>query len=242
MKYLKKYKLFESVNEQEIHDTCKKYRIENYTINSDLSIDVDGNVNLYNKDLRKLPLNFRNVSNFYCSNNNLTILEGAPTKVGGDFYCEYNKLTSLEGAPISVGGNFYCDNNNLTSLEGAPSSVGGSFNCFNNNLINLKGASSQVGDNFYFYNNNLTSLEGLEWKSFNRIDLRNNPVYEIVKDWINNEDKIDLIEYFIDMNVIQEGDDKPKLVIARLEAFHDDVEVEVKRNFKGVKKNYEIIK
>ena len=25
MKYLKKYKLFESVNEQEIHDICKKY-------------------------------------------------------------------------------------------------------------------------------------------------------------------------------------------------------------------------
>ena len=34
------------MNEQKIHDICKVYNINNYTINSDGSIDVDGNVNL----------------------------------------------------------------------------------------------------------------------------------------------------------------------------------------------------
>ena len=219
MKYLKKYKLFESVNEQEIHDLCKKYDIENYTINEDGSINV-GSVDLSDKSLTKLPLRFRNVSgDFDCYNNNLTSLEGAPDEVGGNFYCNDNKLTSLDGAPTSVGGNFYCYNNQLTSLEGAPTSV----------------------SYFYYYNNKLTSLKGLEWKSFNRIDLRNNPVYEIVKDWINNEDQIDLIEYFIDMNVIQEGEDKPKLIIPRLEAFHEEIELEMDINLEEVKKYYEII-
>ena len=221
MKYIKKYKLFESVNEQEVYEICKKYGISNYTINEDLTIDVDGSIYLEVKGLTKLPLNFRNVSgHFYCNDNQLTSLEGAPTSVSGDFWCNSNKLTSLEGAPTSVGGNFHCYNNNLTNLEGAPSSIGGYFYCRYNNLTNLL---------------------GLEWKSFRDIDLYKNPVHLIVKDWINNEDKIDLIGYFIDMHVIQEGSDKPKLILPRLEAFHEEVELEMDIDFEEVKKYYEII-
>ena len=37
---------------------------------------------------------------------------GAPREVGGDFYCRNNHLTSLEGAPLKVGVSFfYCENN-----------------------------------------------------------------------------------------------------------------------------------
>lgn len=32
------------MTEQEIHNICKKLKIKNYTINSDGSIDVDGDV------------------------------------------------------------------------------------------------------------------------------------------------------------------------------------------------------
>jgi hypothetical protein len=132
MKYLKSYnKLFES--EKSIHDMCRKYRITNYTINDDVSIDVDGNVDLSGRGLTKLPLKFRNVSGyFYCSDNELTSLEGCPLSVGVSFYCSDNKLTSLEGCPSSVGVDFWCFDNKLTSLEGCPSSVGGSFYCSGN--------------------------------------------------------------------------------------------------------------
>ena len=81
----------------------------------------------------------------------------------------------------------------------------------------------------------------MEWKSFRTIDLVNNPVYEIVKDWINNEDRVELIEYFIDMNVIQEGETKPKLIIPRLEAFHEEMDIKMDIDFEEVKKYYEII-
>ena len=104
MKYLK---LFESLDN--IHEICKIYKIYNYTINSDGSIDVDDNVNLTYRNLTKLPLKFRNVSDsFNCHNNNLTSLEGSPNNVSGNFYCSNNKITSLEGSPTYVGGNFYC--------------------------------------------------------------------------------------------------------------------------------------
>jgi ribosome-interacting GTPase 1 len=52
-------KLFEQFNnEQEIHDICKEYKIKNYTINSNGSIDVNGNVRLSCQALSYIPLNF----------------------------------------------------------------------------------------------------------------------------------------------------------------------------------------
>ena len=94
---------------------CKQYGINNYTINDDGSIDVNGYVNLINKGLTELPLTFNKVSGYFtCSNNQLTSLKGCPRWVGGNFYCTYNNLTSLEFGPDYVGGGFYCIYNNLT--------------------------------------------------------------------------------------------------------------------------------
>jgi hypothetical protein len=36
--------------------------------------------------------------------------------VGASFYCHNNQLTSLEGAPVEVGVIFRCDNNPLPQL------------------------------------------------------------------------------------------------------------------------------
>jgi hypothetical protein len=74
---------------------------------------------------------------FYCYNNQLTSLEGAPEKVSGDFSCSKNLLATLEGAPQEVGGDFSCANNQITSLEGAPQKVGGDFFCYDNPVTNI---------------------------------------------------------------------------------------------------------
>jgi len=102
-----------------VFEVIDKYKIENYTFNDDYSIDVNGNVNLYNRGLRKIPIVFRNVTgHFECNNNNITSLLGSPKTFVGDFNCQFNKLTSLEGSPEKVGCYFYCSNNKLISLEG----------------------------------------------------------------------------------------------------------------------------
>jgi len=132
-----------------------------YTINDDGSIDVNGDVNLNNKKLAKIPFKFRNVSGgFYCHRNRLTSLEGAPNTVGGNFCCNDNQLTSLKGAPNTVGGYFYCHYNQLTTLEYAPNTVSGNFSCHNNQLTSLKGAPNNVGSGFDCSNNQLTTLDG----------------------------------------------------------------------------------
>ena len=135
-----KYKDFLNESNQDIDSICEKWSIKNYTINGDGSIDVDGNVNLSNKRLTKLPLKFRNVSGgFWCDNNQLTSLEGSPQSVGGGFSCYYNQLTSLEGCPKSVGGSFWCDNNKLKDVYGIKEGfrLGGRFNIGNNPVYQI---------------------------------------------------------------------------------------------------------
>ena len=51
-----------------IHDICKEYDIENYTINSDGSIDVAGDVDLYDKGLTEIPLVFNKVTGYFSFN------------------------------------------------------------------------------------------------------------------------------------------------------------------------------
>jgi hypothetical protein len=151
-------KLFEDFSEIDI--ICKKYGIENYTINPDGTVDVDGNVNLNKKDLKELPLKFGTVRGYFdCGYNQLTTIEGSPKVVGGYFYCSYNQLTTLEGAPKVVGGWFNCSYNQLTTLEGAPKVVG-NFDCRNNQLTTLEGAPTEVNGYFYCSHNQLTTLEG----------------------------------------------------------------------------------
>ena len=116
--------------EMNIESICQEYDIQNYTINLDGTVDVNGDVNLFNRKLSKIPLKFGRVTgSFYCHNNQLTTLLGCPVEVGGNFSCSHNQLTTLEGCPKEVGGSFYCSNNQLTTLEGCPREVGGYFNC-----------------------------------------------------------------------------------------------------------------
>jgi len=136
MKYLKLFESFED-NPSKIHEICRKYNIEDYIINPDGSIDVNGgfnlNLDLYEKNLTELPLKF-NISNysFSCSYNYLTTLEGSPVEVNGDFYCSWNRLTSFQYAPKIIRGCFWCKENYIKSFEYFPSFVKGSFDCDGN--------------------------------------------------------------------------------------------------------------
>jgi len=83
--------------------------------------EVKGNFNCdFNKltNLKYLPLIGESIS---CEGNQLTSLEGCPSKINGDLYCNNNQLTSLKGGPDYIDGNFVCVNNKLKSLEFCPS-------------------------------------------------------------------------------------------------------------------------
>ena len=157
------------MTEQEINDICKKYNIENYTINSDGSIDVDGDVDLSYMKLVKIPLKFNKITGvFVCYGNQLTSLEGCPKEVGGGFYCSDNRITDLQGIPSAVNGRLNCKNNNLTTLKGFPMIIYDSLNLQENPLsiidssIEVRGESIYVGSTNLDFSISLLSQEKLK--------------------------------------------------------------------------------
>lgn len=98
----------------QIEKWLQEIGIRFYNINPDLTIDVKGNVYLWNRDLTEFPsyIQFNNISGYFdCSFNNLTSLRGCPKKVNGVFDCSHNKLESLEYRPEIVKSFFKCDYN-----------------------------------------------------------------------------------------------------------------------------------
>jgi len=177
MKHIKTYKIFESTSpkfpttREEVMQVCEKYYITRYTINDDLSIDVDDNVNLTLYSLEYLPLKFNYVAGFFvCTENNLKTLEGCPQTVDGFFDCSHNNLKTLEGSPQTVGGGFGCSDNKLADLEHFPE-VSGSIDIYDNPVDSLvytfiKNADSFLIEDFNDYeivrNRDTVMLDRLE--------------------------------------------------------------------------------
>ena len=222
---------------EDIDSICKKWGIENYTIKDGL-VNVDGGVDLYDKGLTELPLKFGEVSGYFiCSMNQLTSLEGAPSRVGGHFNCSFNQLTSLEGAPSRVGGNFDCSFNQLTNLEGAPRVVEKEFYCDNNKLTTLKGGSKVRGTTYLAYNNQLINFYGFPedgWEG--RVDFRENPVQEIL-DLFPQERWCEAIDWIVEFDVLY----STVVPFMYLEAVFERMNLPVPEDKIYNLKNYEII-
>lgn len=128
--------------QKQIKQICKHYGIEKYIINADNSLDVIGTVNLFNMELRDLPLRFNHVlGNFLCHNNKLTTLKGAPVSVGLAFHCDTNQLTSMKHCPSTIGTRLTMERNFLTmdsilemeNLEIIYSAINWEYSCFDQN-------------------------------------------------------------------------------------------------------------
>jgi len=219
MRYIKVFEEFEDID-----SLCQKYGIENYTVVDGL-VNVDGDVDLSDKSLTKIPIKFGSVSGgFYCNSNKLTSLEGAPQSVGSDFDCNSNKLTSLEGAPQSVGSDFDCHSNKLASLEGAPQIVGGDFYCHSNKLASLEGAPQSVGGDFYCSYNTPQIVGGTFYCG--------NTVKEIWK-LFADKSKIDLLNYYDPIRLPENEGELPTIIIDRLNQFLEDIGKEPVEEIKG---------
>ena len=131
--------------------TWKIFEDKNYHSKIGIKIGTNGRSS-YNfneeglKSLQKTNLEIPKYvdGNFYCAENELTDLKGAPESVGLLFDCSRNLLTTLEGGPKTADG-FICTWNKLTDLKGAPEIVGGWFDCSHNeNLTSFEGAPKQL--------------------------------------------------------------------------------------------------
>jgi len=100
--------------------------IVKYTINDDLTVDVDGPVRLAHNNLVEIPVQFGVVSGYFnCMRNQLISLKGCPKIVIGDFNCCYNQLTSLVDCPERVLGDFICSINPIQDLQNFNTHISG---------------------------------------------------------------------------------------------------------------------
>lgn len=124
-----------------------KYNIKNYTINDDLTIDVNGNVNLRGYKEKELPeyIQFNKVTSYFeISGSNIETLRGCPREcdVFECYGCVY--LKNLKYAPIKCYSQFNCGGcTQLKNLINSPSCE--TLYCHNCiNLKSLKGLSTDV--------------------------------------------------------------------------------------------------
>lgn len=149
---------------EEIQAWLEANNIRDYTIKPNMTVDVEGNVQL-KRGLEEIPVQFDIVTGYFvCNATKLTSLKGCPSVVRGTFYCQENLfLTSLEGGPRHVGRDCLIKYNpELASLEGGPEIVDDNLSCRGNNLTDLYGSPKYIGGKFDFYSeNHLDTLEGL---------------------------------------------------------------------------------
>ncbi len=71
--------------------------IANYTINEDLTVNVNGDVHLNNSDLKILPVQFNRVDgHFYINDNPLKSSYGVPQTVTGSFDISFCGLSTVD--------------------------------------------------------------------------------------------------------------------------------------------------
>lgn len=128
-----------------------------------------------------------------------TMLAGRFTRNGtdlivtGSFYCRQEDLVSLKGAPRRVGGSFNCQNNQLTSLEGAATLIGAHFSCIDNKLTSLKDVHKHIHmirGNFYCTRNPIKShvLGLLKIKGLHCVLIDDNKVEDIINKYLPEGD------------------------------------------------------
>jgi hypothetical protein len=156
-------KQFKSSNSKDVppERILEYFKIKNYTINEDGTVDVNGDVDLSDKGLIEIPIKFGEVKgNFDVSHNKLLSLKNCPSEVGGEFKCSYNRqLSSLKWGPKRAK-DYFCNRCDLNSLDGAPTEYVRLFILKNNsNITSLKKSPEKVGI-IDCSGCNLTSLEG----------------------------------------------------------------------------------
>jgi hypothetical protein len=149
-----------------IFNFCIWCDIENYTINSDGSVDVDGDVCIESYERDTLPFKFNVINgDFRVAHSDISDISMFPNKVTGGFYCNVNMITSCVGITQDVGTDFFiCGNEELHSVKGVPMRINGSFSCSDMNIKTLDGMPEYVGEDCDFSDSMLPNLDGIPKK------------------------------------------------------------------------------
>lgn len=111
-------------NFQDVKKWLEDNHVSDFLIHDDLTVSVNGDVDLSYYNLSFLPVQFYKVKGkFNAHKNKLRTLEGFPQEAKS-VTCYNNRLTSLKGAPKRIEDVFNVTLNPLKTLEGMPHYIG----------------------------------------------------------------------------------------------------------------------
>jgi hypothetical protein len=96
------------------------WNIKNYTINKDLTIDVNDTVIMEYQQIEKLPyyIQFGIIKgNFFCNYRGLITFKGMPHTIKGIFGCAGNKIKTLKYMPKKIEKSLFIDGNLIKFTE-----------------------------------------------------------------------------------------------------------------------------
>lgn len=139
---------------QEVEVWLKKMEIKNYEIDDSLVVNVNNTVNISQKKLPYLPVQFGEIKgDFIVFNSGLRTCLGMPFIVRGGVYASQNKLKTLEDSPLVIERDYHVGRNQLTTIKGVPDKIGGDFVLSSNKIKNFKFMPSYIGGDFFCYKN-----------------------------------------------------------------------------------------
>lgn len=164
-------------NKEDIKQWLEQQSITKYTINKDLTVDVDNSVILRNNELQNFPVQFGIVNgDFDCAYNQLTSLKGIPHKINGCLYCSHNQLTHFDCFPNYIDNHIYCSGNPIVNMNDFSCMFNGSFE---HNIGN--GKHIEGFENFYVADSAMPHIERLNisYTILSKILLHKKLEYEI---------------------------------------------------------------
>jgi hypothetical protein len=140
-----------------------QHGVENYTINDDLTVDVNGSVDLGFEKLSEILVQFGKIEgSFWCDNNLLTNLIGSPKYTKEGFNCSNNQLINLEGCPEIIMGQFVCEKNKIKNLEFFPNKINGEIYMNENKKLNW--IQKENNFNILFEQHRICNIAKNKWK------------------------------------------------------------------------------
>lgn len=149
-------------SKKHIQDWLKNMNIYDYVITQDMKVNVDHDVDLRNKNLTHIPIQFGEIEgNFLVSHNQLTDLKGFPQKVDRVLDFSHNQIVSLEGFPKSVRGAINANNNQINSFKGIHYWIEDDLDISHNNLTHLEGSPNYIFGLFNIGFNKIKNFKNL---------------------------------------------------------------------------------
>jgi hypothetical protein len=186
---------------QDIKNACYQLGITSIVINDDLTVDVNGNVDLKDTDLIELPVKFNRINGYFDVryNQNLVNTDNFPVYVKDNLFASYCGIKELTDMPLEIGGSLDISFNELSEITFSKEratlgkcKIGLNLYAQNNYFYDLSENPFEVGQSIDLSYCKLYDMYGIQQTVNGLLNLNGNQI----DTYANMPEKIELLSVF----------------------------------------------